>query len=1071
MSISLFEIPMTNSLQDAGTWTWTWIEGPLGGTSHNLISNKCELRPHDQLDGPIITLWQTPSGFVCQIAGGELEVNGAVSDIHLLKQGDLIRSPEFKASLQYVFAEQNNKSDSPEFCDTETMDACFLDPNEVQLESQSPMSEETSVARKKLLIAFRGLRKIKHKISSVPTQCSDRIINTIEDINARIDHASLLIEQLLSESASAESLFCGGESKDCIGECHTDKCPTDANEFRTEKDHFDECDTKETCIAFCCPEGNCERNEEALSIETPPSTEICDNSCADWQGAKAVEHQSTWLPQEAISNETSYFSVSEQPAAECAANDEPSTFEESTPITGSGTEELETGLSDESAEVQEGVFEQFEKFLYASSATSLTLPASPNPKVDLESVSHGIDADSRGTKNDQANANTIEADSSCPAISSANTIESIEAPDFIPLIREQPTSLTCGSESSDAQGNGSDANEGIEKSSVSENLLPELFESSNPSKFETPPYDNMTMVVGNIQELIEHAHRKAALRIAETQGISAEEAGEFTSSNDCAQEIADAVNSLDADDACTVPALENQAVDFESISTSQLVAAHELEVSAMPNESEEAAPVRIEFCSSSLTNENTKVVDEVKIDDTDVGTMGDVYADAAHVFVPLREMSATSQIRFHEVLNRLNAESVDMTEIVENKLAPSISDNELLGLNSFDLTVNENNLGDMQKISTNPPAEKGSDDLHLMTTEQWLNQQSNQPSSSDTDPATDADVLEPVPNLDVQINRNLEEIETELNNLDNIVEPPATTSADQRELSDPNALSDDTKSEIGSLRSRLRELLGTYSSEELAALPEAVAVASLDTDSTNPAPPQIDMNLQSEEHLMTTLHNSLTPDSNLASAEFLSHLGEPTAARPVAPPVPAPAQQPIEALAVRTHHHEDESVDDYMSKLFNRLRGTEPERHTPAKVAVAPVEHPEIAATPSEQPEATLEAPLKADEFLPKKQAPERQANMNVLRQLANESTRMAVTQFEVTQQKSMSSTRIACFGAATGFALVFFALSKHMGDLTSIAGMGSAALAAGVGIWHLVSMRDNSPVAVQAKTPDQPGK
>jgi hypothetical protein len=70
-----------------------------------------------------------------------------------------------------------------------------------------------------------------------------------------------------------------------------------------------------------------------------------------------------------------------------------------------------------------------------------------------------------------------------------------------------------------------------------------------------------------------------------------------------------------------------------------------------------------------------------------------------------------------------------------------------------------------------------------------------------------------------------------------------------------------------------------------------------------------------------------------------------------------------------------------------------------------------------------------------------------------------------------MSSTRIACFGGATGFALVFFALSKQLGDLTSLAGLGGAAVAVGVGVWHLLAMRNSTPEKVQAKTPDQPGK
>jgi hypothetical protein len=1061
---------MTNTQQDLGTWTWTWTSGPLVGTSHCLISNKCELRPHDQLDGPIISLWQTPSGFVCQIAGGELEVNGVVSDIHLLKQGDMIHCPGFSARLQYVFAGQQDEPVPNDLCDVETMDACFLDPSTFQAAPRKQLSEQSSEVRKKLLIAFRGLRKIKHKISSVPSGCANQLIDSIDDISARIDQATSMIEQLITEPVASKPAFTGCDSE--CGCCSADCAPTGC----TAQDcHTVEPPASENCAVECYPAFDSEQIIESVAMETPQSLATREEPCGDWQNELTVEFQPSWEQARNSECESPCEFACENPSEDIAADHIPTSSMELMPTTESSTEEYCTELLQDTPEHTNPLLAELQKFLYLESDSSITPPLTENPAVSLEMVTTCDTGESEEDNERTADLEISFVESDCQTTTEANLAQDFQISDLNPVNIEPPSHGICVSEVEKSIESEQEPSLPIDSSYASENVQPKSFESLTNSKFEVPPHSNMTMVVGDIQELIEHARRKAALRIAETQGISEEQAIEPSVMNGDTQEIANAVNSLDGDDTCPDSTTTNDDAELVSKLPAELVATTELDAAtelgptqeiaidafampAWPTASDVAEFPPAESWVNALSSDGTPIGEESASENSSEETIGDVYADAAHVFVPLREMSVTSQIRFHEVLNRLNAESVDMSEITENKAAPSISDNELLGLNSFDLTIDNNDSGETPDYLKTINRDNGADDLLSMTAEQWLNQQFNQPTPEEPEEpkSIDPPALIEIPSLDLQINRKFEEIETELSNIDNVVELPKLTSADQQELSDPNALSDETKSEIGSLRSRLRELLGTYSREELAALPEAVVTAGPETDFSNPEPHQADMNLQSEEQLMSTPNNSLTPESNLASAAFMTQFNE----QNETPVAPEPAPRPIEAPTARSNH-EDESVDDYMSKLFNRLRGTEPERTAPPKPAPAATEQTDAPVIQNEQTAVVSEPPLKADEFLPKKQAPERNANMNVLRQLANESTRMAVTQFEVTQQKSMSSTRIACFGGATGFALVFFALSKQLGDLTSLAGLGSAAVAVGVGVWHLLAMRNSSPEKV----------
>ncbi|MEZ6093910.1 MAG: hypothetical protein R3C03_06680 [Pirellulaceae bacterium] len=144
--------------------------------------------------------------------------------------------------------------------------------------------------------------------------------------------------------------------------------------------------------------------------------------------------------------------------------------------------------------------------------------------------------------------------------------------------------------------------------------------------------------------------------------------------------------------------------------------------------------------------------------------------------------------------------------------------------------------------------------------------------------------------------------------------------------------------------------------------------------------------------------------------------------------------QDVAALA--QSGNEDE-VEDYMNQLFNRLRGGSPE--APEKSVPKPLKPaPTAAAVPVQEktePPAELE-PLKEEDYKPKQTAPERMANMDALRKLANDSTRSAISSFAEQQKKSIQAVRIASIGGGVALAAFFFAVSKTFGDAMSLGGL-----------------------------------
>ncbi|MFN9248494.1 MAG: hypothetical protein ACK6DS_15635 [Planctomycetota bacterium] len=128
---------------------------------------------------------------------------------------------------------------------------------------------------------------------------------------------------------------------------------------------------------------------------------------------------------------------------------------------------------------------------------------------------------------------------------------------------------------------------------------------------------------------------------------------------------------------------------------------------------------------------------------------------------------------------------------------------------------------------------------------------------------------------------------------------------------------------------------------------------------------------------------------------------------PTPPPPPAPVP-PIAATKASERNESDEEISSYMSQLLKRT-GQAPAGGTPnAPPPAAPVSSHSSAAEPSEghsESAAEEEAPWTEAQYIPKKLAPEREADLRAFRKLANASARGALNSFEQKKQRKQCKT------------------------------------------------------------------
>ena len=146
---------------------------------------------------------------------------------------------------------------------------------------------------------------------------------------------------------------------------------------------------------------------------------------------------------------------------------------------------------------------------------------------------------------------------------------------------------------------------------------------------------------------------------------------------------------------------------------------------------------------------------------------------------------------------------------------------------------------------------------------------------------------------------------------------------------------------------------------------------------------------------------------------------EPTAEQPdgTSPPAPEPSED------------EDESIDDYMARLLDRVRGVAGETRrpppAPARPEPAAPQRPSVDEVPPEpQPEAPRPRPggpkqPGSVDMSPRAVAPEKTMDLSAMRALANDSAQSAIDRYS--QQKTVSAIRAKLLVTILGLAVGSF--------------------------------------------------
>ncbi len=174
---------------------------------------------------------------------------------------------------------------------------------------------------------------------------------------------------------------------------------------------------------------------------------------------------------------------------------------------------------------------------------------------------------------------------------------------------------------------------------------------------------------------------------------------------------------------------------------------------------------------------------------------------------------------------------------------------------------------------------------------------------------------------------------------------------------------------------------------------------------------------------------------------------------PQAAEEPAASVQASEPAAEPQAHHEEQSIDDYMARLLDRVRGVEPggspvPSAKPIARQQADVKEPQSSSPaptrilPARERETPAPTPTRLE---PRTTAPEKSANLAAMRALANFSTRAAIAAHH-TRHGLNRIWRTVGIGAATlVVGLVLLCLTS---DLRSWYVLGAAIAIAASGIW-----------------------
>jgi hypothetical protein len=201
------------------------------------------------------------------------------------------------------------------------------------------------------------------------------------------------------------------------------------------------------------------------------------------------------------------------------------------------------------------------------------------------------------------------------------------------------------------------------------------------------------------------------------------------------------------------------------------------------------------------------------------------------------------------------------------------------------------------------------------------------------------------------------------------------------------------------------------------------------------------------------------------TVDWMDHVNESSpadAAQHPASPAPAPLDTAAEAPPPSTSPDQpavpaggdeepEESVEDYMARLMQRLRGGDTASPAPAASAVSVPTSEEAAvahvldtdaetppASDVVEPPAPVAPPIQPCEYKPRNQAPERGAGLDALRDLANSSARSAISTHKVKTHGKAAMGRAIAAGLALLGAVAFVCWQGYDG-VVGLAGTGIA--------------------------------
>ena len=161
----------------------------------------------------------------------------------------------------------------------------------------------------------------------------------------------------------------------------------------------------------------------------------------------------------------------------------------------------------------------------------------------------------------------------------------------------------------------------------------------------------------------------------------------------------------------------------------------------------------------------------------------------------------------------------------------------------------------------------------------------------------------------------------------------------------------------------------------------------------------------------------------------------------VAPPKPQVSETVVADTSMKSESggDEDNSVEDYMSQLLNRMRGGEDAEETEDKKPDAEKPAPKKEEAKAEVVEAVdaqpQQEPLTAEQFVPKQKAV-RMKSFDSLREIANNSNRLAIQDHLANQRKVSTQTKLQLALISLGFGVLFFAMACLFSTHVSIGGM-----------------------------------